>query len=451
MTLPKFLPVVWREGLLLSPQHLQQHQRYMEDVVGARANAANPFAWGVKALQIDTEALRTGELRLLSFSGIFPDGTVLKFTSESAPAARPVGEHFSASASELGVYMALPLLREEHVNCAKSSGGLVRFQPLAVANVPDLMEARTKKEVVFGMPSVRLMFESEPRDGYTSIKVAEIERCEGGLYRLVSDYIPPSITISTSPLLTQVVNEILAIASTSQRSLQKEQHERVAGVADYSGRDITQYLLLSVLNSNIPLLKHFSSIGLTHPLSLYLYLTQFMGQLSTFVTDVDLGSTRPYDHSNLRDSFVELVARIKKMLGVKQPTSFYEVSLNPRRDGMWFGKLDDQAVACAEYVLAVDSEYPPQTIANELPRRSKIASWEDIRNIVRSALPGAQLRVVHRPPSGIPVRERTVYFLIETDNEDWRRIIRMRRIAIFFQKPYHPDNISVRLLGTQKE
>jgi len=449
MSLPKFFPVVWREGLLLSPQHLQQHQRFIEGFTGARVDAANPFAWGVKAYQLDKEALRAGELHLESFEGVLPDGTVLKFGSDRAPAVRPIGEHFPASASILSIYVAIPLVREDHVNCARSSDGLVRYQPFAVANVPDLMEARTKKEVVFGMPNVRVLFENEPRDGYTSIKVAEIERYEGGLFRLTKDYIPPALMLSASPFLLREVNEILAITSTAQRALRMDQHEREAGVVTYTDRDVTQYLMLATLNSNIPLLKHYSSVALMSPLSLYMYLIQLMGQLSTFVTDVDLSTIHPYDHSNLRGSFVELIAQIKQMLGVKRPTNFCEVELNPRRDGMWFGKLDDETAACSEYVLAVDSESPQQTIANELPRRSKIASWEDIRNIVRSALPGAQLRVVHRPPTGIPVRDRTVYFVIETDCEDWRRIIRMRRVAIFFQKPYHPDNISVRLLGVQ--
>lgn len=40
------LRVVWSEGLLMSPQHLQQLDLYHERLVGGRLDALEPLNWG---------------------------------------------------------------------------------------------------------------------------------------------------------------------------------------------------------------------------------------------------------------------------------------------------------------------------------------------------------------------------------------------------------------------
>ena len=49
--------VVWSEGMLVSPQHLQQADLYHERLLNERLGAAFPFAWGVSQVAIDPGAL----------------------------------------------------------------------------------------------------------------------------------------------------------------------------------------------------------------------------------------------------------------------------------------------------------------------------------------------------------------------------------------------------------
>ena len=39
--------VIWSEGMFMSPQHLQQLDRYHEAHVGARVGALFPYDWGL--------------------------------------------------------------------------------------------------------------------------------------------------------------------------------------------------------------------------------------------------------------------------------------------------------------------------------------------------------------------------------------------------------------------
>ena len=45
--------VVWSEGMFLQPHHFQQHDRYLENLVEARAAHLRPYAWGCRELTVD--------------------------------------------------------------------------------------------------------------------------------------------------------------------------------------------------------------------------------------------------------------------------------------------------------------------------------------------------------------------------------------------------------------
>lgn len=76
-------PIAWFEGLQLLPQHFQTWDRRMEAVVRRYAQGCGPHYWGIDELTYDTVALAAGRLRVLSASGIFPDGLAFSFDSQS--------------------------------------------------------------------------------------------------------------------------------------------------------------------------------------------------------------------------------------------------------------------------------------------------------------------------------------------------------------------------------
>lgn len=40
--------VIWSEGMLLQPQHLQQHDRYLHALIDTRCAALRPYAFGFR-------------------------------------------------------------------------------------------------------------------------------------------------------------------------------------------------------------------------------------------------------------------------------------------------------------------------------------------------------------------------------------------------------------------
>ena len=49
--------VLWGEGLFLRPQHFQRQDAYHEWRLAEVARTLHPYAWGVRRLRVDADAL----------------------------------------------------------------------------------------------------------------------------------------------------------------------------------------------------------------------------------------------------------------------------------------------------------------------------------------------------------------------------------------------------------
>lgn len=71
--------VQWSEGMLLSPQHLQQSDVYWQEQLRYRSAQIDPHGWGLVALEYDAAALQEGRLRIVRLEALMPDGTPVVF------------------------------------------------------------------------------------------------------------------------------------------------------------------------------------------------------------------------------------------------------------------------------------------------------------------------------------------------------------------------------------
>jgi type VI secretion system protein ImpJ len=100
--------VVWSEGMLLQPQHLQQHDRYWESQLESRVAALRPYSWGFSELKIDEHQLGLGKLALRACSGVLPDGTPFVLPADGE---LPLPLDVAPEARNVLVMLALPLRR----------------------------------------------------------------------------------------------------------------------------------------------------------------------------------------------------------------------------------------------------------------------------------------------------------------------------------------------------
>lgn len=447
------LRVVWSEGLLMSPQHLQQMDLYHEQLLGARLDAFEPLNWGVVNIELDRRALESGQVRLQTLSAIMPDGLVIHCQSgdPELPPSRPVEGHFPHTQDVLEVYVAVPRERDGVANYARSQGGRHRFV-IANRTVSDLTGEGSSLEVSFGQRNVQLLFGAEPKDDFIVLKVAEIARDASGNLALNDAYIPPLLRIEASPFILAGMRRILRLMATRRRALAEAARERGDATVEYNSGDITRFLLLNAINTYLPIMNHLVDMPEVAPRLAYMWMITLGGQLATFSADFDPTSLPKFNFNDLRSTFEPLFARITALLQATVKEHYVSILLDGREDGMYLGQMtDDRMIGCEKYVIGVRAPLNEQEVAGTLPRLCKLASWGDINGILSAATPGASLEVTYRPPPEIPVKAGVVYFIVSTDNNYWRNVVTDRQIALYLPRPFEPQQTKVELMGIPRK
>lgn len=443
--------VLWTEGLFMTPQHLQQQDLYHEALLEARVGALSPYTWGVASLEIDAEALAAGQLELLRFSGVLPDGTpaTLERGQPEAPAARPVEPHFKAQTRVLEVFLGLPKERllEQGGAVQAEAQRLVRATPVN-RQVPDLTAASNTAQVAFGQRNFALLFGDEPREDYDALKIAELTRDKSGALSVVENYVPPCLRVGASPWVVSVLRALQKVMLAKQRALSSTRRHRNESSVEFTSADVGRYLQLSALNSAIPVLSHLVDTQDLPPQTAYLWLSHIAGALYTFAAESDPSALPKFQFLNLRATFTDLFARLDELLRPIAMEQCITVLLSVRPDGLYEGKLlDERLNRATQVVLAVKSDLAERLVADQFPKRAKMSSRDDIQRVVQAAVPGIPLQVTFRPPPEVPIRPGVVYFTAGTQDDRWKQALREGAVALYLPAPFEPAKTELELLA----
>ncbi|HEX5657569.1 MAG TPA: type VI secretion system baseplate subunit TssK, partial [Polyangiales bacterium] len=170
--------VVWAEGMLMSPQHLQHQDDYHEALLEARVAALAPHAWGVCELSIDLPALEAGQVLVRAFRGVFPSGATLQLT---AGIGRPIEGQLAPPRERLDVYLVLPRARAGAANYTREEGEQAHLRyRVAPRPVWDAVTPEREERIELARFNAQLRFGDEPRENVEWLKIAELVRDPSG-------------------------------------------------------------------------------------------------------------------------------------------------------------------------------------------------------------------------------------------------------------------------------
>lgn len=434
--------VLWSEGLFLTPHHLQQWDRYHEDVLNFRIRALSTFMWGAEELRFNEEALENGLFEVLRARAVLPDGTSIDIPDVDAPPpARNFGDFFAPTSDRMDVFLAVPVVRPGSANVAgpeKQAAFLARYLPVQ-SNVPDENTGENDLPVTFAAKNLRLLFGEEPLDNHAALKIAEVRRTPEGKMVLEEGYIPPSISLSAARPMIDIVRRLLEILSAKSTTLGEQRRQKSAGVADFTTSDVATFWLLHTVNAYIPAMMHYHHVQRVHPELLYLTMARLAGELMTFVTEGHPAELPKYIHTDLTNTFAQLDRKLRALLETVIPTRCIPIPLERTKESLYIGRImDERLPSSAEFYLGVYAKLPEAQILERVPRKSKIASLDTINYLLGQALPGVLLRPIPVPPGPIPVRVGFKYFRLEKLGTYWDTIAASRNICIYFPAEF-PD------------
>ena len=432
----KYRKIVWNEGMLLTPHHFQQWDNYHEDLVESRVQSIMQYEYGVLDLRINNEAIANGNFQIINCRAVLPDGLMVNMPdNEAVPDLRPIGEHFPVEADKLGVHLAIPAKKigEANFQASGASGNIGNLRFLQEGRrVKDETGGANEQPLAYAKSNLRIIFDDELRDGFTSIKIAELQRTPTGQLKISDEYIPPVLKVSASDGIANMLRQMVEILITKSGSLGEQRRQSNASLADFTTSEVAVFWLLHTINSSIPTMAHFFRSPVLHPERLYLEMATLIGKLMTFSLEVHPKDIIKYDHDDLYLTFSSLSAQLKDLLETVIPSRCVPIPLEKTRDTLYVGRIQDERLLKeAAFYLAVRAQMPEGKLIDGVPRVVKIASRDVIDSVIGSALPGVVLTHANPPPAPIPARVGFKYFQLDSIGPYWNGISGSKVISVY--------------------
>ncbi|WP_112184512.1 type VI secretion system baseplate subunit TssK [Ralstonia sp. GX3-BWBA] len=424
--------VVWSEGLFLRPQLFQQQERYLEHFAHKRAAALSPFFWGFHHLAIDAEALALGKVVVSGAAGIYQDGTPF-----DAPAHAKLPAPLALRHEHLNqiIYLAVPIRtpNAEETSFEDAQDSLARYRSFE----EDLLDANSigqgPKLVQLGDLRLRLLPEKELTESWLGMPLAKVTEIRAdGSARLDAGLIPPVNVYTASALLQTWLAEVHGLLRLRATSMA----ERLTASSTRGGdaAEISEYLILQLFNRFEPVLEHMLAAKADSPEALYVQLTAFAGELSTFVRTT---TRRPnpdypaYRHDEPHTCIKPVVDDLRFLLNVVLERGAQRIELRDQQHGIRLAVLDPaEFERFNTFVLAVGAQLPSDVLQQQFPAQAKVGPAERLAELIRSHLPGIPLQAMPVPPRQIPFNAGQVYFELPQDHPLWAQVQRYGGLAL---------------------
>ncbi|HEX8452395.1 MAG TPA: type VI secretion system baseplate subunit TssK [Longimicrobium sp.] len=425
--------VLWTRGTLLTPQHLQAQDRFLEELVGFQLSSLTFFPWGFSRLGVDAEALAGGTVALTDAAGIFPDG--LGFDLPAAgplPPPKPLKEAWRTDAASLDVYLAIPEHRPGGQNVSLHGGdGAVRYTA-EVALRRDDNTGLAEKPIQLARQNVRLLAEGEALAGHSVLRVARVVRAPTGTFQLDPRFVPPLLDLGASGYLLAVARRLVELLSARSNALSATRRQRTRGLAEFGGADAAHFWLLYAVNTHLPRFRHLLEVRRGHPGELWTAMAELAGALTTFSPSIHPRDLPAYDHGELSECFTRLDETLRRLLETAVPENAVTLPLRPSGRMVYATAVEeDRYLSAPELYLGIRAEMKQDELLRRAPQLLKVSSADQIDRLILRALPGIAVRHAASPPSSLPAKLGWSYFHLERSGEDWDAVRRARNLAVY--------------------
>jgi len=440
--------VLWSKGVLLSPQHLQLQDRFLEELVGFQVAAVSFFPWGFRSLEVDREALASGLLSLTQASGLLPDGLAFEMPgADATPPPKPLGEDWVGDRQALDIFLAIPEYRPggRNVSMVTSDRGTRFISEVTLRR--DENTGLTEKPIQLARKNFRLLTDADALEGHSVLPTARVLRQPTGEFRLDPHFVPPLLDITASEYLLSIARRLVEILSARSASLSGARRQRGQGLADFGVADIANFWLLYTVNTHLPSFRHLYETRRGHPAELYAALVALGGALTTFSTTIHPRALPAYDHAELGACFTRLDAIVRELLETVVPPNHVALPLKEVEAGIHATAIEqDRWLAAPQYFLAVSSSMRQDELIRKVPQLLKVSSADQVQRLIRQALPGVALRHSPNPPSAIPVRGAYQYFQLDKAGDNWDAVAKAHNFAVHVPSDFPEPQLELIIL-----
>jgi type VI secretion system protein ImpJ len=439
-------PVLWTKGVLLTPQHLQTQDRFLEDLLEFQLSALTFCPWGFQRLNVDREALAGGVLGISQAAGILPDGLLFEIPdADPAPPPRPLETCWQPDQQTLDIYLAIPEYRYNGVNVSSTQKDRNTRYLAEVLPRRDENTGLAEKPLVVARKNFRILVEGEALEGSAALPVTRVVRSSAGTYQLDPRFVPPLVDVTASEYVMAIARRLVELLSAKSSALSDRRRQKNQTLAEFGIADVANFWLLYTVNTHLPQVRHLFEVRRGHPAELYEMMLSLAGALTTFSSSVHPRDLPPYDHANLSRCFTDLDETLRLLLETVIPANYVSLPMRTVRPAVYASAIErDEYVAAEGWYLALYAELEQTKLLRAVPELVKVSSADHIEHLIKQALPGLQLTHIPSPPGAIPVKAGYQYFRVGKTGPEWQAITSARNVAAYV--PSELPNAQLELL-----
>jgi type VI secretion system protein ImpJ len=437
----------WFEGMFLRPHHFLASQRHNAQQAHLDEKWDHHYDWGLRSVDLDLEALSNYRLVVRALKARLRDGTVVSVPEDRVLPAVSLKDVFQGRNSVV-VYLGLPVLSPGRPNIASTanSDGANRY----IIDNLELEDENTgvnPQLVKVRIPNLKLLLSTDELSGYEVVPIARLDRSDRAeaTPQLDLSFIPPILACDAwGPLSAGIVEAIHDRLGKKLETIAAQVTSRNIGFDTHAQGDALIFAQLRELNEMYALLSVLAFAEGVHPLTMYMELCRFVGQLSIFGASRRPPDLLRYDHDDLGACFYRVKQYIDALLDIVVEPEYKErpfvgaglrmqVALEPAwLSSAWSMYIGVQSRLGTEECIALIGKLD-----------MKVGSSERVDQLYRFGQGGLTFTHTPRPPRSLPSAPGLIYYQInrESQQAEWDSAQRSLSLAIRLNEGLIAGNI----------
>ena len=393
--------VLWTEGMLLTPQHFQQQDRFVDYLIQGKYALLQKYFWGVKAIKFSQESLLIGKIRLLSCMAVFPNGV---FYNAPDIDSLPIDVQIKKTMVEQTVYLEI----SSHKTSPYTS---ISCNVLSIEK-----NKQNPMRLSLGQLTARLLVKNNLKSNRLALPIARIKAVDSkGSVILSKHFIPPCLDYRIS---VELNNYLERLGFIIKKSLKNYIHRAKYNSDSIFNKAQTGMLVQSLNRFNV-FLQVANNI-MIHPSQLYFNLMNFLSDLTLHDTSENYFiENHSYQHNQLDLMFYPIFEKIFKLLERILRTRAIRTPLILKEKNIWVSEKPIPSLnSIKTLILSVHSLTNLKKIKEIIIREIRIAFLNDIYHLICHALHGISITFLKNLPIDLIRDENTIYFALEIKNKD---------------------------------
>jgi len=421
----------------LQPHHLQRMQKGVHDVVCAERKLSWAYPYGLIEARLSRDDLENMRVRFERLRAIMPSGQVVDFPDNSELPSLDIKPALAKSVAGFAVFLGVPLWQNARANTVGTTAAedtrvklLYRVGELECA---DENTGENSKPIQVRKINARLMLEQEDPTDLELLPLMRIMRGSGedvGLPRQDPDYVPPCLVLTGSPVLRELVRDLVSQVEASRKELVVQIARGGFSLDTMRGLQFEQLMRLRTLNRFSGRLPSLIAAPNVSPFSIYVEFRELLGELAALHPDRDEFDAALYDHDNPLPAFRDLSAKIRSHLRGAVAPSYLKVVFSETGGVLLATLAPEHFTQPNAYFLGIKTKLDPTVLGRYVEDGDKFKLMP--QSLATRAIRGIALKEERHPPLELPAQSDLHYFRIDRAASErmWQQIQTEKSAAV---------------------